>query len=547
MAFNIADLFEHAADAVPDRTAIVVGDLRRTYRELDERATRFAHHLASKGIGHGDHVGIYGVNSEPWVVAMLAAFKLRAVPINVNFRYVADELTYLFTNADLVALVHDRGYSARIAEVRGAVPLLRHFVAIEDGSDADLAGLPAVDFEAAVAEGAPERDFTGRTGDDLYVLYTGGTTGMPKGVMWRQEDVFYALGGGVDAYSGELVTSEHALAEKALASEAPMVTLCCPPLMHGAAQWGTLRFLFEGNTVVFVAKFDPEALWDAVEAAGVNTISLTGDAMARPLIETLEANPGRWDTSSVFVVSSSAAVFSPSVKERFLECFPTLLLVDAIGSTETGHNGMAVVSGSEPAAARQVHKEGIGVTVKGLADSVVLDEDLRPVIPGSGVVGRLARGGNVPLGYYKDEEKTKATFVTAADGRRYAMPGDWATVEADGNITLLGRGSVSINSGGEKVFPEEVEGSLKEHAAVYDAVVIGIPDERWGQAVAAIVQLRPGAETPSLEELAEHCRARIARYKVPRRLAVVDEVRRSPSGKPDYPWAKALLAERLGS
>ncbi len=387
MSYNIADLFELAVDAVPNRTALIIDDVSRTYAELEERVNGLAHTFASDGLGVGDRIGIYGFNSEEWVVAMLAAFKIRAIPININYRYVEEELAYLFDNADLVAIVHDREFSSRIAAVRARVPSLQHFYVIEDGSGADSSVLGSKPFDEAVAEGAPVRDFGDRSPDDLYMLYTGGTTGMPKGVMWRQEDVFFALGGGVDAYTGLPVDSEHVLAEKAAASEAPLISLCIPPLMHGAAQWGMLRFLFEGNTVAILRKFSAEGVWSEIERNGVQSITITGDAMGRPLIEALEAEPDRWDVSSLFVVASSAAVFSPSVKARFLDRFPGLILVDAIGSTETGHNGMATVSPNE------AHREGVGVTVRGDEGSVVLDKDLRRVEPGSGVVGMLAREG----------------------------------------------------------------------------------------------------------------------------------------------------------
>lgn len=536
MSFNIADLFEHAVDAVGDRTALIIGDTVRSYGELDERANRLANRFIADGLSKGDHIGIHGINSEAWMVAMLAAFKISAVPININYRYVADELAYLFDNADLVAVVHDATFSPVVAEVAARIEGLDHFYVIDDGTDTADAGLPSVPFEAAVASGDPARPTVDRSPDDLYVLYTGGTTGMPKGVMWRQEDVFYALGGGIDAYTGEPVANEYTLAEKAAASPAPLVTLCIPPLMHGAAQWGTLRFLFEGNTVVLVPRFDPELIWSEIERTRVQTLTITGDAMGRPLVETIDAQPDRWDTSSLFVVASSAAVFSPTVKDRFRARFPDAILVDAIGSSETGHNGMATSADDDRP------REGLGVTVKGYEGSVVLDDDLKPVAPGSGVVGKLARGGHIPVGYYKDEVKTAKTFVTAADGRRYAVPGDFATVEADGTITLLGRGSVCINTGGEKVYPEEVEGALKSHPAVYDAVVVGVPDDRWGERVAAIVQIRDGETRPADDTLTDHCRSQVAGYKVPRTIVVVDEVVRSPSGKPDYPWAKQVAA-----
>ena len=318
MAYNLADLFEHTVDLVADREVLVVGEERRTYRQLEERGNRLGHHLIAAGIEPGDHIGVYGANSAEWIEAALAAYKVRAVPVNVNYRYVEEELRYLFDNADLKALVYDRELSPLIAVVRGSLPLLQHLVHIEDGTDVPpVEG--SVPFEEAMASGSPERDFGPRSDDDRYIIYTGGTTGMPKGVVWRHEDVFFALGGGVDAYTNERVTHGHQLAEKALATESPMVTLNAPPLMHGAAQWGALRFFFEGNTVVFVPKFSGEAIWDSVERDKVNTLVITGDAMARPLTEALEQHPDRWDLSSLFVLSSSAAIFSPSLKERLFE------------------------------------------------------------------------------------------------------------------------------------------------------------------------------------------------------------------------------------
>jgi acyl-CoA synthetase (AMP-forming)/AMP-acid ligase II len=538
MAYNIADLFEHAVDAVPDRLALSVDDERRSYRQLDENANRFAHHLRTVGVGPGDHVGIYGMNSMEWVEAMLAAFKLRAVPINVNFRYVEDELRYLFDNADLCAVVVDRSLTHRLANVRAELPQLRHVVVVDGPTTGDAgpdAGLDAVGWAEALAGAGPERDFGPRSPDDHYILYTGGTTGMPKGVVWRQEDVFMALGGGIDAYTQEPVASETALADKARETETPLRSLCLPPLMHGAAQWSVMRFLFDGSTTVLARRFDPHDAWRTIAREDINSTMITGDAMGRPLIEALDDLDGEGlDLSSLFVVASSAAVFSPSVKDRFLARFPNLILVDAIGSTETGSNGMATV---QPGAEMRG-----GPTVQPGRDAVVLGDDLREVAPGSGAVGRLARRGNIPVGYYKDERKTRETFVTGPDGARYVLAGDMATLEADGTITLLGRGSGCINTGGEKVFPEEVEGVVKAHPAVFDALVVGVPDERWGQRVAAVVQPRGGEEV-TLDELGGHCRAHLAGYKVPRQLTVVEAINRSPSGKPDYPWAQGVARQ----
>jgi acyl-CoA synthetase (AMP-forming)/AMP-acid ligase II len=383
-----------------------------------------------------------------------------------------------------------------------------------------------------MASGSPDRDFPERSADDHYVLYTGGTTGMPKGVVWRHEDVFFALGGGIDAYTNERVADEWTLAEKAKAVDAPLRSLNLPPLMHGAAQWGFLRFAFEGNLVVMLRRFDAHEVWRTIERERINSVSITGDAMARPMIEALDelGGPGALDLSSLFVLASTAAIFSPTVKDRYLDAFPNLLIVDAIGSSETGANGMRTVGKGD------TQNKGGGPTVQAARDAVVLDEQLQELAPGSGQSGRLARRGNVPVAYYKDPEKSAATFVTGADGSRYALAGDMAILEGDGTITLLGRGSQCINSGGEKIFPEEVESALKAHPGVFDAIVVGVPDERWGQRVAAVVQPRDGA-VPTLEELDAHCRGYVAGYKVPRELHLVTEVVRSPSGKPDYPWA----------
>lgn len=343
--------------------------------------------LLGEGFGHGDHIGIYGQNSAEWLVAMVAVFKIRAVPININFRYVEDELTYLFDNADLVALVYDRAYADRIAAVLPHVPGLRHFVTIDDSSDVDTSVLPgSVSWAEATTAASPERPQLSRSGDDRYVLYT---TGMPKGVVWRHEDVFYALGGGIDAYTNERVTHGHQLAQKAAATGTPMVSLNIPPLMHGAAQWGALRFLFEGATVAFVPRFDPETVWQLVQNERANTMVITGDAMARPLAECLAANPDRWDLSSLFVLSSSAVVFSPSLKDEMLDLLPDIIVVDAIGSSESGLNAMTVQSKGQTAN----HDDSGGPTVTAGRDAVVLDEKLEPLLPGTGAVGKLARSG----------------------------------------------------------------------------------------------------------------------------------------------------------
>jgi acyl-CoA synthetase (AMP-forming)/AMP-acid ligase II len=530
MAWNIADLTEHVVDSVPDRVALIVGDEPRTFAELEERANRLAHHFASHGIVAGDHIGIYGLNSHAFVETIFAAYKLRAVPVNVNYRYIEAELRYLFDDADLVVVVHDAQFAPRIATVRDSLPMLRHLIAIDDGSSEDASKIGSIPYEAALASAAPARDFAGRSGDDIYMLYTGGTTGMPKGVVWRQEDVLCVLGGLVNFDSGVRVEDEWSFAKAAAAASndaGPGIVIA--PLMHGAAQWATINGLINGRTTVLMPRFDPHEVWKAIDKYRIGTLGLTGDAMGRPLIERFD--DGEYDASSLVAIASTAAIFSATVKEQFLERFPTLVIADAVGSTETGYNGVQVIT--------KGGNEKVGLpTVRMGPDTVVLDDDMNVVRPGSGVVGRMARGGNVPLRYHKDPEKSAATFVIA-NGQRYAISGDSAIVEADGTMTLLGRGSVCINSGGEKIYPEEVEAALKAHPAVFDAVVVGVPDERWGEHVAAVIALRPG-HTVSLEDLATHARGHIAGYKVPRELHVVANIERSPSGKPDYPWAKQV-------
>lgn len=529
MELNLADLFEAAVDAFPDREYLVADGRRRSYAEMEARANRLAHHLAAQGIGPGDHVGIYAYNSVEWVETAWAVFKLRAVWININYRYVEDELRYLFTNADLDALVFQRGFGGHVAALLPDLPGLRHLVVVEDGTDAAVpAG--AAPYEEALEGGSPERDFGPRSPDDRYILYTGGTTGLPKGVVWRHEDVFYALGGGTDPMANTRVQHPEEMAAKG--RDGALTHLPIAPLMHGATQWAVMGQSFVGAKIVLVPRFDPHEVWGLVERERVNSLMVTGDAMAKPLVEALDLPGTSYDLSSLVAVVSSAALFSAPVKDRFFERLPDILITDAVGSSEGGNNGLTVIS-KENTAMRS------GPTVHVLGETVVLDEQLQPVKPGSGVIGKIARSGDIPIGYYNDPVKTAEVFVDVG-GTRYVMPGDFATVEEDGSVTLLGRGSVVINSGGEKIFPEEVESAVRSHPDVMDAIVVGAPDERWGQTVAAIVQPRPG-RSPGLEAIQDHCRASIAGYKLPRRLHTVEEIVRSPSGKPDYRWANGVV------
>ncbi|MCV7116956.1 acyl-CoA synthetase [Mycobacterium nebraskense] len=532
VALNIADLAEHAIDAVPDRVALICGDEKLTYAQLEEKANRLAHYLIDQGVKKDDKVGLYCRNRIEIVIAMLGIVKAGAILVNVNYRYVEGELRYLFDNSDMVALVHERQYSDRVANVLPDTPNVKTILVIEDGSDNDYQRYGGVEFYSAIAQGSPDRDFGERSADDIYLLYTGGTTGFPKGVMWRHEDIYRVLFGGTDFATGQFVEDEHDLA-KAAAANPPMVRYPIPPMIHGATQSATWMSIFSGQTTVLAPEFNADEVWRTIHEHKVNLLFFTGDAMARPLLDALDTDHD-YDLSSLFLLASTAALFSPSIKEKLLELLPNRVITDSIGSSETGFGGTSIVAAGAP------NSGGPRVTID--HRTVVLDEEGNEVKPGSGVRGFIAKKGNIPVGYYKDEKKTAETFRTI-NGVRYAIPGDYATVEADGTVTMLGRGSVSINSGGEKVYPEEVEAALKGHPGVFDALVVGVPDPLYGQHVAAVVAPRSGAR-PTLAELDRFVRSHIAGYKVPRSLWLVDEVKRSPAGKPDYRWAKEQTEAR---
>ena len=534
MALNIADLAEHAIDAVPDRVALICGDDQITYAELEDKANRFAHYLIDRGVKKDEKVGLYCRNRIEIVIAMLGIVKAGAILVNVNYRYVEGELRYLFDNSDMVALVHERQYSERVANVLPDTPNVKTILVIDDGSsvpEATYQSYGGVEFYEAIANSSPARDFGPRSADDIYLLYTGGTTGFPKGVMWRHEDIYRVLLGGTDFATGEFVADEYDHAKQAAAGP-PMIRYPIPPMIHGATQSATWMALFSGQTAVLAPEFDADEVWRMIEKHKVNLLFFTGDAMGRPLLDALEKSER--DLSSLFLLASTAALFSPSLKDRFLELLPNRVITDSIGSSETGFGGTSVVAKGATQAG------GPRVTID--KKTVVLDDDGNEVTPGSGVRGILAKRGNIPVGYYKDEKKTAETFRTI-NGVRYAIPGDYAQVEEDGTVTMLGRGSVSINTGGEKVYPEEVEAALKGHPDVFDALVVGVPDPRFGQHVAAVVAPRKGTN-PTLAELDAFVRKEIAGYKVPRSLWIVDEVKRSPAGKPDYKWAKDQTEER---
>ncbi|WP_371621738.1 acyl-CoA synthetase [Streptomyces sp. NBC_01116] len=539
MEYNLADLFESVVDAVPDREALLYVDhpgtgaeRRLTYAELDAAANRIAHHLIDAGIRPGEHLGLHLYNGVEYLQTVLGALKARIVPVNVNYRYVEEELVYLYRDADLAALVFDGEFDERVAAAAPQAPGLRRLIRVGPAPAAPPAAAPAVPvvpFTEAEASGSAGRGFAPRSADDQFIIYTGGTTGMPKGVMWRQEDLFFSgLGGG--APTGDPVKSPRELAERVAAGGDGITFFPTPPLMHGTSTLTAFIGFNFGQRVVVHRKFVPAEVLRTIEREKVTSVSLVGDAMLLPLIDCLKGPSRGTDCSSLFSVSSSGAIMSDSVRAEFQALVPTVMLLNNFGSSESGFNGTATAdSGPE---------KGFRVQVN--ARTAVVDPvTYEPVAPGE--PGRIAQRGHVPLGYYNDPAKTADTFFRRGE-ERWVLLGDMATVDADGIVTVLGRGSQCINTGGEKVYPEEVEQALKAHPDVYDALVAGVPDERWGNRVAAVVQLRTDAGALTLEGVQAHCRTRLAGYKVPRALVLADRIRRSPSGKADYRWAKAVAA-----
>ncbi len=526
--FNIADMYELVADKVPSRDAIVCGEQRATFFQLEQRANQLAHYLAGQGVGAGDHVGLYLYNCNEYLEGMLACFKLRAVPINVNYRYVEEELTYIFENSDMIACIHNREFIPHIHKIKSAVPGMKTFVYVEDGSDSDPGLISTVEYESAPDGQSTERDFAERSDDDLFILYTGGTTGMPKGVMWPHKSIFFAaMGGGGWFHPDGAITAPEEIASRI--GDFPIIGMPLAPLMHGACWWYACIQLLAGNSVVLNPErtLVGETVWDIVEKEKVNSLSIVGDAMAVPLLDALESNPGRWELGSVFSVGSGGAVFSESKQEAFKAAFPGVFVLNSFGSSESGNMGMD--GGGKKG-------KGLGNVSKSEFMSVITDVEGEPhqhVAPGE--TGIFARSGYIPSGYYNDPVKTAKTFVEV-EGETWLLVGDEAQLEEDNSITVFGRGSNCINSGGEKIFPEEVEQALKSHPDIYDALVVATPDERFGSKVTAIVSTRGGASL-SLEAAQDEARKHIASYKIPRELHVVDEVPRAPSGKPAYPEA----------
>jgi fatty-acyl-CoA synthase len=534
MAWNFADIWESVSDALPDRVVLVQGNRRVTWRQFDDRAARLAAALTAAGLGPGSKVASYLYNSNEYSEGVYATLKLRAVPVNVNYRYLEDELAYLIDNSDAEALLFHGELGDRVGKIREQAPHVKAWIQIDDGAPhQDF----AIGYEELLAAHDPMPRIE-RSGDDLYFLYTGGTTGMPKGVMWRNEDLIevladtaYALGG---ASPPERPEDAGAIARTAVDAGIERKHLPASPLMHGTGAFTSFQAMFIGTGIVTLENrhFDAHELWQTVQRERVTQMAIVGDAFAKPMVRALEeaeAQGEPYDVSSLGLIISSGVMWSTETKQALM-ARGNIICFDSLGSSEgVGFAGSISAPGSDPKTA----KFTIGTSTK------VFTDDGREIEPGSDEVGMLAVGGNIPVGYYKDERKSEATFRTI-NGERWSVPGDFARVEADGTIVLLGRGSACINSGGEKVYPEEVEEAVKLHPAIADCLVVGVPDDRFGEAVTAVVARRDGASVTGAE-LAAALDA-LARYKRPRRFVFVPEIRRGPNGKADYKWAKEQAA-----
>lgn len=507
---SLADRFETTVDTYGNLAAIDVGDRILTFDELDARANRVAHWLLDSGLDHGDRVGIALWNRPEHIEMLLGAFKAGMIPVNVNCRYTAVEIEALLTDADARLVVHE------------ATSTLRESVASEGNRWIRVALGP--DYEAALASRPITRPEIARSGDDGYILYTGGSTGTPKGVVWNQADLFTAT----------MSPSEDRRPGSRL--------LPASPLTHGTAQWTTLSTLLSAGTVVFgpLHSVDAEALWTRVSEGHVTRLVIVGDAFARPLADMLDANPGRWDLSELVAITSGGARWSSKTQDRLLTHLPHVAMVNSFGASETGGQGAQVRFAGQPA----THDAGL-IKFSPDENTTVVDDHLRPLPPGSGAVGVLAQHGAVPTGYFHDSSRTRSTFPVV-DGVQYSIPGDLAMVDADGDIIVLGRDRNVINTGGEKVFAEEVEARLLAHPMVADTVVVGIDDDRWGQAVTALV-LPTAPSTVTAEELRAHCAATLARFKLPRRIEFVTRIRHLPNGKLDRSWAIDTMATAVAA
>ncbi len=517
LEFHLADLFETAAGCVPDRIAILGSNKSLTYADLDARTDRLAAGFWDQGLRRGDHIALYMMNAPAYLESFIAAIKIGTVPYNVNYRYQSEELQYLFRNADTACIIHGSEYSDIVEQLRDKISTLKITVSV-----GGTGGSQSIAYDDLL-DTAPRKDFQ-RSEEDYLLLYTGGTTGMPKGVMWPHKAFIFACAGGAGFFhkDGPIKVPEDI---KSRASESPplkMFTLA--PLMHGAAIWSAWTALLSGLTVVLdeSKRFDPEHIWNRAEKDGANIIQVVGDAMAIPLRDSLRANPDRWNLGSVVSFGSGGAVFSDHVKEDIKSLLPNAAIMDGVGASETGISGQAMRS-----------EDGMLRLPANEDQQVIIDDRFGKI----GEIGFIGRSGHIPIGYYNDPVKSSETFKTVK-GRIWAVSGDSARLDEDGMITVFGRGSTCINSGGEKIYPEEVEEALRAHPAVFDTIVIGKSDERWGQSVAAILALRPERAKPDNSKLVSFLKSHIADYKVPKTFIWVDAIRRSPAGKPDIKWAK---------
>jgi fatty-acyl-CoA synthase len=535
--WSFADVWECVAEQLPDAPAQIQGDRRVSWREFDRRANGVAQHLLDAGVAEQDKVAQYLYNCPEYMESVFAAFKAGLAPINTNYRYLDDELLYLWDNGDVVCVVFHGTFAERIEGIRDRLPRITTWLWVDDG--AGPCPEWATPYEDAAAKGGaePVKASWGRDGDHLLLLYTGGTTGMPKGVMWRQDDLFRNLVGTFVAGVREVDEPDLDLIRGATTVDGPKNIPACP-LMHGTGLFTQLITLSGGGGTVSLESrnLDIDELLSTVGKEGVATMAIVGDAFAKPMLRALDASPGKHDLSSLFMISSSGVMFSEESKQGLLRHHPGMMIVDAFSSSEAVGMGQSVSTGG---AATATAKFTVGEHTK------VITDDGREVQPGSGDTGRVAVGGYQPIGYYKDPEKSAATFITF-EGKRYSVPGDYATVEADGSLTLLGRGSVCINTGGEKVYPEEVEEVLKTFEHVADAVAVGVPDEKFGEAITAVVELFPGAD---LDEgaIINHVKGKLAAYKAPKRVLSIDTIGRAVNGKVDYKRLKAWATEQVGS
>lgn len=538
MEMHFATVWESIADRIPDRPAVTHGTTTRTWAEYDDRAARLAAAYTAAGLRPDSKVGLFMYNANEYMEAQYAAMKMRGVPININYRYIDEELRYLLDNSDAEALVFHSSLGDRVANVVDRLPDLKLVIEVDDGGAGRVAVAQRYDEVLASHDPMPR---TERHEDDIYMLYTGGTTGMPKGVMYTMGGMTAGLGSAAFPVLGlPAPTTALDIVEAAAGTDGSLVSLPCAPLMHGTGLWlGCFIPHLVGSEVITLTSrsLDPHEVLDTIDRRRVSSVTIVGDAFAKPLIAAIdEGRPdgSAYDLSSVAIMQSSGVMWTSEVKQQLIERMEQVMLIDAMGSTEGSMGTQITMKGLE---------SETGTFAQSPTTKVFTDDD-RLVEPGSGEIGMVAAGGNVPLGYYKDEEKSARTF-RVIDGVRYSFPGDHAMVAADGSLILLGRGSQVINSGGEKIFPEEVEEAVKRVDGVVDCLVVGIDDDRFGQAVTAVASRTAGSPVGEADIIAS-VKGELAHYKAPKSVVFVDEVPRAPNGKADYTRARELALAASG-